>query len=171
MIVESSVNTLGNNTVYEIEGILKWYSARKGYGFIVPKNAAEDVMIHKALLDTQGFTHLNPGAVVRCLVEKSAKGLLAIELISVFDHALKMSEEILSSLVAVEEDLIPAVVKWYQPHKGYGFAISNETDGDIMLSRQTLRACGINNLVPGQRILITLEDTERGKTASLVRTA
>lgn len=171
MVIESSLEVIGNKDVYEIEGVLKWYSVRKGYGFIVPKNANEDVMIHKDLLEVGGYTHLNPGAVVRCLVEKSPKGLLAVELVAVFDHALRMSEEILKSIENSNHTFVSAVVKWYQPNKGYGFAISNDTDEDIMLSRQILRQCGINNVVPGQRISVALEDTPRGKSAVLVRLA
>lgn len=61
-------------------GVVKWYKADKGFGFIVPEDQGKDVFIHKACLDQLGITTLETGQKVEMLVKTVQKGREAIRL-------------------------------------------------------------------------------------------
>jgi cold shock protein len=58
----------------EVMGIVKWYNAQKGFGFITPENGGKDVFVHASALGRSGITDLNPGQVVRLQVVAGKKG-------------------------------------------------------------------------------------------------
>lgn len=42
-------------------GIVKWFNATKGYGFIQPENGGSDVFVHVTALEKSGISRLNEG--------------------------------------------------------------------------------------------------------------
>ncbi|MHC5804451.1 cold-shock protein, partial [Streptococcus pyogenes] len=36
--------------VFEVAGVIKWFDASKGYGFIVPDNGLPDILLHVTCL-------------------------------------------------------------------------------------------------------------------------
>src|SRR4030081_3671167 len=51
----------------EISGVIKWFDASKGYGFIVPDNGWPDVLLHVTVLRRDGYQTAHEGG--RLLVE------------------------------------------------------------------------------------------------------
>jgi CspA family cold shock protein len=45
-------------------GIVKWFNATKGYGFIQPDNGSKDVFVHISAVEKAGYTSLAEGARV-----------------------------------------------------------------------------------------------------------
>lgn len=45
-------------------GKVKWFDARKGYGFIAPDNGGKDVFVHISGLERSGLSNLNENDVV-----------------------------------------------------------------------------------------------------------
>jgi len=66
----------------EVDGIVKWFSALKGYGFVSPNTGGKDVFLHITVLRNLGLTNLSPGQPVRMRVVTARKGpeAVAIEL-------------------------------------------------------------------------------------------
>ena len=58
-----------------MKGTIKWYNARKGYGFIQDENN-KDVFVHRSAIPAETF--LNDGDEVEFEVEKSDRGPQAI---------------------------------------------------------------------------------------------
>jgi CspA family cold shock protein len=50
----------------EISGIIKWFDASKGYGFIVPDNGWPDVLLHVTVLRRDGYQTAYEGARLVC---------------------------------------------------------------------------------------------------------
>jgi CspA family cold shock protein len=58
-------------------GTVKWFNTSKGYGFI-QRNGAPDVFVHYSAIEADGFKNLEEGQKVEFSIEKSPKGLQAI---------------------------------------------------------------------------------------------
>ncbi len=46
-------------------GTVKWFNARKGYGFIVPDDGTQDVFVHISDVQSAGFEALEQGEKLR----------------------------------------------------------------------------------------------------------
>ncbi len=64
--------------------------------------------------------------------------------------------------------MIKGQVKWFDAAKGFGFVISDEVDGDILLHANVLRNFGRSSIAEGSPIVIDVQQTERGQQASLI---
>jgi len=59
------------------EGTVKWFDNKKGFGFIEPDEANEDVFVHYSAVDMEGFKTLEEGERVSFEVTQGQKGLRA----------------------------------------------------------------------------------------------
>lgn len=55
------------------EGTVKWFSEKKGYGFI-EQDDGEDIFVHHTGINGLGFKTLNEGQRVRFEIETSPRG-------------------------------------------------------------------------------------------------
>ena len=60
------------------KGVVKWFNAAKGFGFIQRENG-EDVFVHFSAINSSGYRSLDEGAHVQFTVKKGPKGLQAEE--------------------------------------------------------------------------------------------
>ena len=60
------------------DGIVKWFNASKGYGFIEQEGDGPDVFIHHSGINAEGFKSLDEGARVTFDVEQGEKGPAAV---------------------------------------------------------------------------------------------
>ncbi len=64
------------------EGVVKWFSGKKGYGFI-ERGEESDVFVHFSSIDMPGFKTLNEGEKVQFEVEDSDRGPVAKNVVKV----------------------------------------------------------------------------------------
>jgi len=57
-------------------GIVKWFDAKKGFGFIEKKDG-EDIFVHQSSIIMSGFRMLEQGESVTFEVEENWRGLAA----------------------------------------------------------------------------------------------
>ncbi|MFF4449981.1 cold-shock protein [Streptomyces sp. NPDC001502] len=55
-------------------GIVKWFNAEKGFGFIQQDDGGPDVFVHFSAIQTTGFKELAEGAKVEYDVTQGPKG-------------------------------------------------------------------------------------------------
>ena len=63
-------------------GVVKWFNAAKGYGFIQPDNGGKDVFVHISAVEKAGLSSLNEGAKVS-YEETANKGKTSAETLRV----------------------------------------------------------------------------------------
>ena len=58
-------------------GVVKWFNADKGYGFITPDDGSDDVFAHFSNIQGGGFRSLDEGDKVEFEITQGQKGLQA----------------------------------------------------------------------------------------------
>lgn len=61
-----------------LDGVVKWFSGLKGYGFVQPNGGGKDVFVHITVLRNAGLQSLSPGQPVRMKVVTARKGPEAV---------------------------------------------------------------------------------------------
>ena len=56
-------------------------------------------------------------------------------------------------------------VKWFDPTKGFGFIVSDESEADILLHANVLRNYGQGSVADGAGIVVRVQKTQRGVQA------
>jgi CspA family cold shock protein len=64
-------------------GVVKWFNAEKGFGFITPDDGSKDVFVHFSAIRGSGFRSLDEGARVQFEVGQGAKGPQAQDVVRV----------------------------------------------------------------------------------------
>jgi cold shock protein len=59
-------------------GMVKWFNAQKGYGFIQPQGGGKDVFVHISAVERAGLQGLNEGQAIE-YEEVSNKGKTSAE--------------------------------------------------------------------------------------------
>jgi CspA family cold shock protein len=67
-------NGPSSDTSVEETGVVKWFNADKGYGFITVSNGGKDVFVHVSALERSGLTSLGEGQPVVVDVVEGRKG-------------------------------------------------------------------------------------------------
>ena len=55
------------------KGVVKWFNAAKGFGFI-QRETGEDVFVHFSAIQSTGYRTLDEGAQVQFVVKKGTQG-------------------------------------------------------------------------------------------------
>jgi cold shock protein len=65
-----------------VEGVVKWFDPRKGYGFIVGPEG-QDIFVHYSTIQGEGFRMLKDGSTVTYDASKTDKGWKASRVVRV----------------------------------------------------------------------------------------
>ena len=65
-----------------IVGTVKWFNARKGYGFI-GRDEGDDVFVHYSAINMDGYRRLDQGMEVEFSIEEGPKGVQAAEVVPI----------------------------------------------------------------------------------------
>ncbi len=154
----------------EITGVVKWFDVAKGFGFIIPDNGMQDVLLHVTCLRRDGFPTILEGTRIVALIQKRDKGYQAFRILSMDQstavHPSQLPPVRTHVQVTPTSGLERVIVKWFNRTKGFGFLTRGEGTEDIFIHMETLRRFGLTELRPGQSVLIRFGDGDKGLMAA-----
>ena len=155
--------------VGEAKGIVKFFNAQKGFGFIVRDDGGEDVFVHISAVEQAGLTGLAEGQPLEfTLVDRGGR-------VSATD--LKIEGDPLPVEEAAPRERGPqrqltgekatGTVKFFNATKGFGFITRDDGQPDAFVHISAVERAGMISLNEGDRIEFELEVDRRGKTAAV----
>jgi len=159
-----------NLDIIELAGVIKWFDAAKGYGFIIPDDGQPDVLLHVTCLRRDGYQTAYEGARVVCEVLRRPRGLQCFRILSMDESTCtsppQFSEPRTRVTVTPTSGLEQAEVKWFNRIRGYGFLTQGPGTPDIFIHMETLRQYGLTELRPGQMVRVRYGKGPKGMMAA-----
>jgi CspA family cold shock protein len=163
----------GMPVTVEVVGTIKWFDVTKGFGFIVPDQGGEDVLVHISCLRKDGFETAFEGAKITCEAVKSKRGWQVVRVIALDTstalHPSQMPMPRTHATVVPISGLERMVVKWFNRLRGFGFVHAGEGYPDIFVHMEILRRFGFAELKPGQEVLVRYGYGSKGLMVAEVR--
>ena len=161
----------------QVNGVVKWFSAEKGFGFVELSDGSGDAFLHGSVLAQSGIDVLQPGETVEVRVGPGHKGPHVTEVLSVdtstaapvaprqssFRSATSNGP---SSDASVEET---GTVKWFNAEKGFGFIARDSGGKDIFVHISAVERSGLTSLSEGDRVMVDIVEGRKGLEAARVR--
>lgn len=141
-----------------ITGVVRDFFIDRGYGFIVPDDQSGDVFFHKSQV---GHRQLGPGTRVECVIAPDARGLMRVRKLLSADTSQAVFAS--NTPVTARSDWTGATVKFYDPLRGYGFAVLDDLSGDAFFHFSILRRDGVQNPAKGERLRVRYKRDEDGR--------
>ncbi|MFT4014034.1 MAG: cold shock domain-containing protein [Paracoccus sp. (in: a-proteobacteria)] len=159
----------------EVASVVKWFDGNKGFGFLTDPDGGADILLHANVLRNFGQSSVAEGSRVRAVVQKTPRGVQAVEIILIEPPATDPMPAIADLCAATPEEvaklpLLPARVKWFDKAKGFGFANIFEQKADVFLHIEVLRHSGFSDLAVGEAVALRVVDGRRGMMAAQVLT-
>ena len=151
--------------VGEGTGVVKFFNAHKGFGFIQQDQGGEDVFVHISAVERAGLEGLAEGQQVKfTLVDRGGK-VSASDLEAVGDVIPVEKKEAPQRQLTGER--ATGTVKFFNGMKGFGFITRDDGQPDAFVHISAVERSGMSGLNEGDRLEFDIEVDRRGKYSAV----
>ncbi|MAN46160.1 MAG: cold shock domain-containing protein [Alphaproteobacteria bacterium] len=150
-------------------GRVKWFDTVKGYGFIVAESTSDaslsgDVMLHVSCLRNYGESYADEGARIVCDAVRGERGWQTANIIE-----MERPRAVVAKEKGIVREYVDVTLKWFNRTRGYGFVQKDGVEEDIFVHAVVLRKAGYEEIEPGTRLEVTLENGAKGEHVSYIK--
>ena len=164
--------------VGEGKGIVKFFNAQKGFGFIVRDDGGEDVFVHISAVEQAGLTDLADGQPLEfTLVDRggrvSATDIkidgepMAVSRAPRDDHGGEGGGDRGGPQRQLTGEKAQGTVKFFNAMKGFGFISRDDGQADAFVHISAVERAGMPTINEGDRLEFEIEVDRRGKYAAV----
>jgi CspA family cold shock protein len=162
-----------------IDAIVKWFAPDKGFGFVELADGSGDAFLHVGVLQAAGHDAVQPETKLSVQVGQGQKGRQITAVLSVETSAGGASRPPARPSPRPSSDRrerpdpataidIEGTVKWFNPEKGFGFAVCDDGGRDVFVHIFVVERAGLRGLDEGQRLAMKVVRTQKGREATAV---
>ncbi|MFC7498820.1 cold-shock protein [Enterovirga sp. GCM10030262] len=167
--------------VGEGKGVVKFFNAQKGFGFVVRDDGGEDVFVHISAVEQAGLTGLAEGQPLEFTLVDRGGRVSATDLkiegdpLPVEDRGPPREREggfgggsgAGGPQRQLTGEKASGTVKFFNAMKGFGFISRDDGQPDAFVHISAVERAGMVSLNEGDRLEFELEVDRRGKTAAV----
>jgi CspA family cold shock protein len=148
------------------KGVVKFFNANKGFGFIQRDEGGEDVFVHISAVERAGLEGLAEGQQLEfTLVDRGGK-ISASDLIVVGD-VIAVEKREAPPQRSLTGEKATGTVKFFNSMKGFGFITRDDGQPDAFVHISAVERSGMSSLNEGDRLEFDIEVDRRGKYSAV----
>ncbi|MFM5906100.1 MAG: cold-shock protein [Novosphingobium sp.] len=148
------------------KGVVKFFNAGKGFGFIQQEGGGEDVFVHISSVERAGLDGLAEGQGLEfTLVDRGGK-ISASDLVVVGD-VIEVEKREAAPQRQLTGEKATGTVKFFNSMKGFGFITRDDGQPDAFVHISAVERSGLRGLNEGDRLEFDIEVDRRGKYSAV----
>jgi cold shock protein len=148
------------------KGVVKFFNAGKGFGFIQREDGGEDVFVHISAVERAGLDGLAEGQELEFqLVDRGGK--ISASDLQISGEALPVQKREAPPQRQLTGDKATGTVKFFNSMKGFGFITRDDGQPDAFVHISAVERSGMAGLNEGDRVQFDIEVDRRGKYSAV----
>lgn len=149
------------------KGVVKFFNAGKGFGFIQREDGGEDVFVHISSVERAGLEGLAEGQQLEFnLVDRGGK-ISASDLQVVGDVIPVEKRDAAPPSRELTGEKATGTVKFFNSMKGFGFITRDDGQPDAFVHISAVERSGLRELNEGDKLEFDIEVDRRGKYSAV----
>lgn len=153
----------------QAKGVVKFFNAAKGFGFIVREDGGDDVFVHVSAVEQAGLTGLADGQPLEFTLSER-NGRVSATNLRIEGEPLPVTAGGARSgppQREISSERMTGTVKFFNATKGFGFIARDDGGQDAFVHISAVERSGMAGLNEGQKVSFQLETDRRGKQAAV----
>src|SRR5215470_784921 len=157
-----------------LDATVKWFNSEKGFGFVELADGSGDAFLHIGVLQNAGHEAVAPETKLKVQVGQGQKGRQVTAVLEVDASSAAPAPSRRPGPKAPYDRVRPdpstasslaGTVKWFNPDKGFGFAVAEDGGKDVFIHISVVEKAGLRTLADGQKVSMQVVKTAKGREA------
>jgi CspA family cold shock protein len=159
-------NRMPAQVVGASKGVVKFFNAQKGFGFIQQEDGGEDIFVHISAVERAGLSGLAEGQGLQFnLVDRGGK--VSAQDLQVVGDVIEVEDRSGPPQRELTGEKATGTVKFFNSMKGFGFIVRDDGQPDAFVHISAVERSGLTGLNEGERYEFDLEVDRRGKHSAV----